>query len=507
MNGRIWWWLTIIGVLFVFLFWLLLFTLPESSEQAKEPIPKIITKDNHVKDTIPKIITKDNHVTNNIPNIITEDNHGIDERYFLWDNIDLLGQKDIEIHAYINGEEYEGDNYFGEGSFDLPKELKGKKCIVIFTNKNQKERISTIAGRPLRLPKSLIALNPDDYLPKNMEDLGKIVHSIPDTMELKKWATINIRITKDTQMVKLIEPKNRLSIAYKMTPSQVENLEIKDMTVGTEMQAKLEGLDNFEVKEITPSIQNIELNENKYTEWIWEVKPTKEGKWPLIISISITKNINGQELTKSIEVFRESIAVFALKSNEVWYGIIGFISLLFVGYFYWFKKNRKVKIKPLSAWLQASKDAPKSIFIGYAEEDQAWADKFYSYLLSLSKNGYVTIWYEKLMLAGNDRIEVIKHYISRSDVLLLIVSADFFASNDCEKLLELSIQRHDMENTQVVPIVVRKCHWELTPLQRFTVLPQNQKAISSDWNSSDEAIYQVIEELQMLIQYDAANKA
>jgi len=115
----------------------------------------------------------------------------INSKYFHWNNIDLLEQGDIEIIAYINGEAYEGDNYLGEGSFYLPKALKGKKCIVVFKNENQEERISTKVGTALRLPKQLIALNPNDYFPRSKDDLGKLVHSIPDTMELKKWTTIN----------------------------------------------------------------------------------------------------------------------------------------------------------------------------------------------------------------------------------------------------------------------------------------------------------------------------
>jgi hypothetical protein len=427
-------------------------------------------------------------------------------RYFSWDNIDLLGQEDIEITAYVDGSVYEGDNYYGEGSFYLLKSLKGKKCIVVFKNKNNEERISTIVGMSLRLPDNLISLNADNFLPKDKDDLGKLVYTIPDTMELKKWVTVSIRITKDSQMTTTIDAKSNSSIAYNMTPSQIENLEVKDMAIGTEMRAELQGLDNFDVKEITQKVQNIELSAKKYTEWIWEVKPLKEGELPLIISISITKNINGQELKKSIEVYRESIAVFAVEDYRIWYGIIGSVFLLFSGYYYWLRRRRP-KIQPLSAWLQASKDTPKSIFIGYAEDDQIWADKFYNYLLSLSKNGYVTIWYEKLMLAGSDRMEVIKKYLAASDISLLIVSADFLASNDCDELIELSIKQHEVDGTQVVPIVVRKCHWELTKLKQFAALPQNQKAISSEWNSSDEAIYQVVEELQMLIQYNAANNA
>jgi len=490
-KSKLWAWASIAILIIFVIFFMFTFILsaPKNVSNAKNPS---------------KLENSSNSYPENIkPTISTPK----ENRYFDWDNIDLLGQDNIEITVSIDGDIYEGDNFNGEGSFYLPKRLKGKRCIVIFKNDRQEERISTKVGTALRLPKQLIALNPNDYLPRSKDDLGKLVHSIPDTMELKKWTTINIRITKDTQMVNTIDAKNRVSIAYNMTPSQVENLEIKDMTVGTEMQAKLEGLDNFEVKEITPSVQNIELNKNKYTEWIWEVKPLKEGDLPLIISISITKNINGQDLTKSIEVYRESISVFTVKSNRIWYGIVGSILLLFTGYFYWLRKRIKLKIQSLSAWVQASKDAPKSIFIGYAEEDQVWADKFYSHLLSLSKNGYVTIWYEKLMLAGNDRMDVIKNYLSTSDILLLIVSADFFASNDCDKLIEMSIKRHEMDNIQIVPIVVRRCHWELTALKQFTALPQNQKAISSEWNSSDEAIYQVIEELQMLIQYNAANNA
>jgi hypothetical protein len=73
-----------------------------------------------------------------------------------------------------------------------------------------------------------------------------------------------------------------------------------------------------------------------------------------------------------------------------------------------------------------------------------------------------------------------------ADIILLLVSADFLASDYCyETELQVAISRHG-EGAGVIPVILRPCDWHDAPFRRHIVLPRDGRPVTF-WNNQDEA--------------------
>ena len=71
------------------------------------------------------------------------------------------------------------------------------------------------------------------------------------------------------------------------------------------------------------------------------------------------------------------------------------------------------------------------------------------------------------------RVTVLRRSVRQCDVLVLLVTADFLASPETDTLMveAASSQAH------AVPVLLRPCDWQGTPLGKRQALPRDQKAI------------------------------
>jgi hypothetical protein len=95
-------------------------------------------------------------------------------------------------------------------------------------------------------------------------------------------------------------------------------------------------------------------------------------------------------------------------------------------------------------------------------------------------------------------VEIDKH-LEASNVILLLVSADFLASDYCyEKEMGRAMERHAQGAACVIPIILRSCDWQSAPFGKLQALPKDGKAITS-WGNRDEAFTNVVEGLKRAI--------
>jgi len=83
--------------------------------------------------------------------------------------------------------------------------------------------------------------------------------------------------------------------------------------------------------------------------------------------------------------------------------------------------------------------------------------------------------------------------IQTADVILLLLSADFFNSDYCfEEEVTIAPQRHHCKEAVVIPIVARPCQWRETDLANIHGLPRDMRAVSV-WEDRDMACNNVAE--------------
>ncbi len=147
----------------------------------------------------------------------------------------------------------------------------------------------------------------------------------------------------------------------------------------------------------------------------------------------------------------------------------------------------------------ATPTSPKlKVFLMYAAEDEAVKATLDTQLNPLKRTEFIETWDESQILAGAEKDQEISSWLEAADIILLLVTANFFGSDDIfNRQLRTALNRHETKKTVVIPILMRSCSWEDTPLDalKATILPRN--LIFLDKQSNPEtALADTVEQLR-----------
>ncbi|QBD78587.1 TIR domain-containing protein [Ktedonosporobacter rubrisoli] len=134
-----------------------------------------------------------------------------------------------------------------------------------------------------------------------------------------------------------------------------------------------------------------------------------------------------------------------------------------------------------------------------APDDYRLLEKLSSHLHPLVSKGWLSEWHEQLIPAGTDRALERRQAWSSADILLLLLSADYFKSEDYNspEMLQ-AFQRQQLGQLLIVPVLVRPCAWETTEVAHLQCLPRNKKPVIL-WENQDAALLTVAQELQQFL--------
>ncbi|MCB0599180.1 MAG: toll/interleukin-1 receptor domain-containing protein [Lewinellaceae bacterium] len=146
----------------------------------------------------------------------------------------------------------------------------------------------------------------------------------------------------------------------------------------------------------------------------------------------------------------------------------------------------------------APAEAPQiKVFLMYSPEDQEAREALDKQLAPLKKTDFIQTWDEAQILPGAESETEINRHLEAADIILLLVTADFFNSGTIyEKYLQTALQRHEARQTVVIPLLMRSCVWEETPLgQLTTILPRNKTTLDKQENP-EAALSDTVGQLQ-----------
>ncbi len=139
------------------------------------------------------------------------------------------------------------------------------------------------------------------------------------------------------------------------------------------------------------------------------------------------------------------------------------------------------------------------VFFCYSHQDKKLRDKLDLHLSTLKRRFSISDWYDGKITPGSEWEREIDIHINRAHIILLLVSQDFIASDFCyEKEMKRALERHAAGEAIVIPILLRSCLWEETPLSKLQVLPTGAKPITT-WSNLDEAFSDVARGIQRAI--------
>ena len=138
----------------------------------------------------------------------------------------------------------------------------------------------------------------------------------------------------------------------------------------------------------------------------------------------------------------------------------------------------------------------------------------------MEKAGLISTWYDMLIDIGSNWDEKIEYKLRNSDIIILLISDNFFASEYIwNKELPIIEEKIENESAIVIPILCRHCSWvirepfasrmpdsgkfefNISSLQGLPIKDSKLMPIHSEaFKYIDEAYAQIAEKLQLLIQ-------
>jgi len=144
--------------------------------------------------------------------------------------------------------------------------------------------------------------------------------------------------------------------------------------------------------------------------------------------------------------------------------------------------------------------SPAKVFLSYAHEDEALRRALGAHLKPLERQGAVVVWHDREIRAGVDWAKEIDGRLQEADVILLLVSPDFVASDYCYEIeMDRALARHRAGEARVVPVILRPCDWQGCPFAKLAALPVDGRAVTAADNR-DAAFLEVAEGLRKVVE-------
>src|SRR5438105_2548949 len=133
-----------------------------------------------------------------------------------------------------------------------------------------------------------------------------------------------------------------------------------------------------------------------------------------------------------------------------------------------------------------------TVFFCYAHEDESLLKRLKQYLTPMQRQGLIAMWHDRDISAGTEWEQEISKQLNAAQIILLLVSPDFMASDYCYSIeMKRALERHHRKEACVIPIILRNVDWQ-DILGNIQALPKDAiPVLSSLWHSSDDAFYDV----------------
>jgi predicted ATPase len=132
------------------------------------------------------------------------------------------------------------------------------------------------------------------------------------------------------------------------------------------------------------------------------------------------------------------------------------------------------------------------LFYSYAHTDERWRKRLEIHLSNLQRQGFIVAWHDRNISAGTTWANEIDAHLNTAQIILLLISPDFIASDYCYSIeMKRAMERHQAGEARVIPVILRPTDWEGTPFKQLQALPSNARPLSR-WQNRDGALLDVV---------------
>ncbi|WP_047221255.1 MULTISPECIES: toll/interleukin-1 receptor domain-containing protein [Protofrankia] len=121
------------------------------------------------------------------------------------------------------------------------------------------------------------------------------------------------------------------------------------------------------------------------------------------------------------------------------------------------------------------------VFVSYSHQDRAWLERLQVHLRPLERTRKIDLWADTRLHAGDDWRKEINAVLDRAKVAILLVTADFLASDfianeELPPLLDAAANR----GCRIIPVIIKPSLFAHTPaLARFQAINPPDRPLST----------------------------
>lgn len=139
------------------------------------------------------------------------------------------------------------------------------------------------------------------------------------------------------------------------------------------------------------------------------------------------------------------------------------------------------------------------LFFSYSHADEDLRNRLEKHLAALKHQGLIETWYDRRIIAGQEFAQEIDSRLEAADVILLLISADFLASEYCyTREMAWALERHEKGDAIVIPVILRPCDWHDTPFGKLLAAPRDGLAVTK-WPDMDDAFLDVVTAIKKVL--------
>ena len=140
------------------------------------------------------------------------------------------------------------------------------------------------------------------------------------------------------------------------------------------------------------------------------------------------------------------------------------------------------------------------VFISYAHEDRALKEELDKYLKALKRSSKIDVWSDLEISPGAEWNKEISQELLTADLILLLISVDFNASDFIwDQELAVAMRRHDEGTARVLPVILRECVWDKLPYAKLQALPSQARPVTK-FDNIDDAFTEVARGVEYVVE-------
>jgi internalin A len=138
---------------------------------------------------------------------------------------------------------------------------------------------------------------------------------------------------------------------------------------------------------------------------------------------------------------------------------------------------------------------PVRLFGSYSHRDEEFREELANHLKIFERMELIEQWHDRRIVPGDAWRGEIDIHLTNADIVLLLVSPDFVASDYC---CDVEMKAALSGRARVIPIIVRDCKWDLAEFASLQILPRNGRPVQQS-RPRDRAWRQIADELESII--------